>query len=349
MRFKRFWAIFTARNKEFFRDRSGFGWNLLFPFLIIVGIGAIFSGRALVEYKVGVIRHNLPSVSPDSWVLPRALSRMQYITFIELDNLEIGLQKLKHHRIDLLFRSGKPPYQYWVSEDSPNGYVTEHLLRSAFSGDAVNRKVNRKKIQGFTTRYIDWLLPGVLAMNMMFSALWGVGYVVVRYRKLGVLKRLMTTPLSAFEYLAAQMASRMSILIFSGATVWIGCDLIFDFHVVGHYLDLALAFFAGGLSLTALGLLLASRGTSEELTTGILNFISWPMMFLSEVWFSLEGAPGWIQSLAKIFPLTHMIKAIRAVMQDGAGIGDIMPELTILFTFSLVFLSLAAYLFSWNK
>ena len=348
MHFKRFWAIFTARNKEFIRDRSGFGWNLLFPFLIIVGIGLIFSGKTLVQYKIGVFPAS-PSAASATGSLAKNLSRKPYVRLIEVDSLETGLQKLKRHRIDLLLRLGKPPYPYWVSEDSPNGYVAEQILRSALSGQTVSGKVDRRKIQGLTMRYIDWLLPGVLAMNMMFSALWGVGYVVVRYRKLGALKRLMTTPLSAFEYLSAQMVSRVSVLAFSTVIVWIGCDLIFDFHVVGHYLDLALAFFTGGLSLTALGLLLASRGTSEELTTGILNFISWPMMFLSEVWFSLEGAPGWIQSLAKIFPLTHMIKAARAVMQDGAGIRDIMPELAILSAFSLIFLSLAAALFSWNK
>lgn len=170
MRFRRFWAIFSARNKEFIRDRSGFGWNLLFPFLIIVGIGLIFSGKTLVQYKIGVVPSN-PSASSETGSLPESLSRMRYIQFIKFDKLETGLQKLKHHRIDLLLRIGKPPYQYWVSQDSPNGYVAEQLLRSALSGKAVSGKVDRRKIQGLTMRYIDWLLPGVLAMNMMFSAL----------------------------------------------------------------------------------------------------------------------------------------------------------------------------------
>ena len=133
-------------------------------------------------------------------------------------------------------------------------------------------------------------------MNMMFSALWGVGYVVVRYRKNGVLKRLKVTPLTAFEYLSAQALSRIFLLMFTLTVVWTGCDLIFSFTVLGSYFNLFLVFCLGSLSLTALGLVLASRGTSEEFTTGILNFISWPMMFLSEVWFSLEGAPDWVMS-----------------------------------------------------
>ena len=101
--------------------------------------------------------------------------------------------------------------------------------------------------------------------------------------------------------------------------------------------------------IAGLGLILAARGTSEEFTTGVLNFISWPMMFLSEVWFSLEGAPGWIQAFAKIFPLTHMLTAVRRIMNDGAGLVDVLPEFTILGIMSIVFLGLGASLFSWTR
>jgi ABC-type multidrug transport system permease subunit len=186
-------------------------------------------------------------------------------------------------------------------------------------------------------------------MNMMFSALWGVGYVVVRYRKNGVLKRLKATPLSALEYLSAQMLSRIFLLMFTLAVVWTGCDLIFKFQVDGSYFDLALVFFVGSLSLTALGLIVAARGTSEEFATGLLNFISWPMMFLSEVWFSLEGAPEWVKTFAHIFPLTHLLKAVRKIMNDGAGLLDVGVELTVLSVMTLVFLVVGARLFSWNR
>jgi ABC-type multidrug transport system permease subunit len=101
--------------------------------------------------------------------------------------------------------------------------------------------------------------------------------------------------------------------------------------------------------LTALGLILASRGTSEEFTTGILNFISWPMMFLSEVWFSLEGAPQWVKNAAQVFPLTHMLKAVRRIMHDGVGLMDVSIEIAILAFMTLAFLVIGASLFSWNK
>ena len=101
--------------------------------------------------------------------------------------------------------------------------------------------------------------------------------------------------------------------------------------------------------MTAMGLVVASRGSSEEFTNGLLNFITWPMMFLSEVWFSIEGAPVWVKGLAKLFPLTHLLAGVRKIMNDGAGLMDVTTELTVLTGMTLLFLVLGAGLFSWNK
>jgi len=349
MNFRRFWAILKARNREFFRDRSAFGWNFLFPFLIVAGFGIIFGGKTYTQYKIGVFPYTQGAVKADKIKIPDQFRNIRYLKFIGFSTAEEGLEKLKYHKIDFLIEIGDPPYEYWVSDASPKGYVVEQMFKSSLIPPQTKSQAKREQIQGNSIRYIDWLFPGILAMNMMFSALWGVGYVVVRYRKNGALKRLKVTPLNAFEYLTAQALSRIFLLMFTLVVVWTGCDLIFSFTVEGSYLDLFLVFFLGSLSLTALGLILASRGTSEEFTTGILNFISWPMMFLSEVWFSLEGAPRWVQNAAQIFPLTHILSAVRRIMHDGAGLLDVGLEIVILSVMTLAFLGVGASLFSWNK
>jgi ABC-type polysaccharide/polyol phosphate export permease len=155
--------------------------------------------------------------------------------------------------------------------------------------------------------------------------------------------------LTAFEYLAAQLLSRIFVLMFTLVIVWVGCDLILDFRVYGSLLNLFLVFLAGSICMTSLGLVIASRGTSEEFANGMLNFISWPMMFLSEVWFSIEGSPAWLKASAKIFPLTHLLKAARQVMNEGEGLLAVMPEVSILCAMSLAFLLVGAALFSWNQ
>jgi len=341
--------MFKARNREFFRDRAAFGWNFLFPFLIVAGFGIIFGAKASTEYKIGVFPHESVRVAPAETRIPDGLRNMRYIKFIGIPTEAEGLDKLKHHKIDFLLKLGSAPYEYYVSDASPKGYVIEQMFTSSLISPNFKTGAQKKEIQGTAIRYLDWLFPGILAMNMMFSALWGVGYVVVRYRKNGVLKRLKVTPLSAFEYLSAQALSRIFLLMFTLVVVWLGCDFIFSFTVLGSYMNLALIFFLGSTSLTALGLVLASRGTSEEFTTGILNFISWPMMFLSEVWFSLEGAPQWVKAVSRIFPLTHILTAVRKIMHDGAGLMDVGIEITILTLMTLAFLALGAVMFSWNR
>ena len=349
MRFKRFWIMFRARNREFFRDRAAFGWNFLFPFLIVAGFGVIFGAKTYTEYKIGLYPHETVTVNPAQTDIPGELRKMRYIRFIGIPTQAEGLDKLKHHKIDFLLKLGDPPYEYYVSEASPKGYVIEQMFKSSLIPPGLRTEAQKQEIKGTAIRYLDWLFPGILAMNMMFSALWGVGDVVVRYRKNGVLKRLKVTPLSAFEYLSAQALSRIFLLMFTLVVVWLGCDFIFSFTVLGSYVDLIIVFFLGSTSLTALGLVLASRGTSEEFTTGILNFISWPMMFLSEVWFSLEGAPQWVANVSRIFPLTHILTAVRKIMHDGAGLWDVRVEITVLTLMTLGFLTLGAVMFSWNK
>ena len=349
MSIKRFWTMFKARNREFFRDRAAFGWNFLFPFLIVAGFGVIFGGKSYTEYNVGLFPSQTVEVTPAESAIPDGFRKMRYINYVGIPTRTAGLEKLKHHKIDFLLKLGGPPYEYYVSDASPKGYVIEQMFKSSLMPPDFVSEAQKKEIQGTAIRYLDWLFPGILAMNMMFSALWGVGYVVVRYRKNGVLKRLKVTPLSAFEYLSAQALSRIFLLMFTLVVVWLGCDFIFDFTVLGSYVDLFLIFFIGSTSLTALGLVLASRGTSEEFTTGTLNFISWPMMFLSEVWFSLEGAPAWVKGVSNIFPLTHILTAVRKIMHDGAGLMDVGIEITILTLMTVGFLALGAGMFSWNR
>ena len=348
MQLQRIWAIFTARNKEFFRDRAAFGWNFAFPFLIIIGFGIIFSGDRLSTFKVGVFPQQSAAAGPAETAIPVQFRENPAVSIVPISTLEEGLGKIRYHKIDLLIDGNSSKRRYWVNDSSPNGAIVEQLYRAALQPEG-SALYEQRIVDGERVRYIDWLFPGIMAMNMMFSAFWGVGYVVVRYRKNGALKRLKATPLTAFEYLSAQMLSRIFLLMFTFSVVWLGSDLIFDLRIQGSIPLFFFIFFLGGLSLCSIGLFLAARGTSEEFTSGALNFISWPMMFLSEVWFSIEGAPAWVQNLSWIFPLTHMLKAARKVMNEGLGFYAIQLECSLMILTTVIFLSLAAALFSWNE
>ncbi|PID39298.1 MAG: multidrug ABC transporter permease [Proteobacteria bacterium] len=350
MRFKRMWAIFKARNREFFRDREAFGWNFLFPFLIIMGFALIFKGDYRADFKIGVFPVTADiDILEGADNLPAQITDFKAVKLVGFKNQSQGMLKLKRHKIDLLVQAHTLPVKYWVSDSSPSGAIAERLLQGALAPGQTPLPFEKADIKSFQVRYIDWLFPGILGMNMMFSALYGVGWVVVRYRKNGVLKRLKATPLTAFEYLSAQLLSRIFLLMFTLVIIWLGCDLILGFTVHGRITDLMVVFLAGCTCMTALGLVVACRGTSEEFTNGVLNFICWPMMFLSEVWFSIEGAPAWLKAASQIFPLTHLLVAARKIMNEGADLAAVFPEMVVLGVMTMGFLVIGAAFFSWNK
>ena len=186
-------------------------------------------------------------------------------------------------------------------------------------------------------------------MNMMFSCLFGVGYVVVRYRKNGFLKRLSATPLRAIEFITAQVVSRLLLIMALTVAVYIGTDLFIGFRMDGSYLALIATAMLGAAAMVSMGFLVAARVSSEELAGGLLNMLSWPMMLVSGVWFSMEGTHPLLQHSAEIFPLTHLMVAARAVMLDGAGWTEIAPRLLVLAAMTLTFLLVGAVLFKWRR
>lgn len=337
-----------ARNKEYYRDRAAFGWNFVFPFLIILGFAVIFQNKGQTEYKIGTI----PSETPMKQIqgLPPEIENLKLTMMIEFDHRETGFAKLKHHKIDLLIEKGSHPLHYWINQSSPKGNIAEALLLRALDASEGHLSlVSRSSINGPRVNYINWLFPGIIAMSMMFSALYGVGYTIVRYRKNGVLKRLQATPLTAFEYLSAQVVSRLFLILSSNLILYTGCSAIFKFKCVGSYLDLILIFTLGSICIISMSLLVAARINSEELANAVLNMISWPMMFLSEVWFSLEGSGYWVKLISHFFPLSHITEAMRLIINEGAGLYDLRYHIIVLVGMSVVFMVVGSLSFKWTE
>jgi ABC-type multidrug transport system permease subunit len=334
---KKFWALFIARNKEFYRDRAAFGWNLFFPVIVIFGFAFSFSGGNQNLFKVGVFDETKTHA-------PIEFTQTQFIEFISYPDLKPALERLRHQQLDLVISLGQKNL-YWMNESSPKGYLLERILKGSSGSTQLFEK---QSVNGREIRYIDWLVSGMLALNMMFSALFGVGYTIVRYRQNKVLRRFKATPISALEFLCAQVASRLVLILCVSTSVYIGCNSILHFTMLGSYLDLFVVLLLGSVCLISLGLLLAARVSSEEFAGGIVNLLTWPMMFLSGAWFSLEGANPWIRKFALIFPLTHVIDSSRAIMTEGAQLSQLNHHLIPLVVMTLVFLALSSYLFRWE-
>lgn len=334
---RHFFAILKARNLELIRDHATWIWNIVFPMLLVLAIATLFNGEDSAIFQVGVVDDSSGQLAD--------LKQIEHIQFVEYADLDVALQKLRHHQLDMVLQGGAAP-GYWLNDTSPKGYLLEKVVAGVRQGA---NALTRNAVSGREIRYLDWVLPGVIGINLMHSGLFGVGYVIVRYRKNGVLKRLQATPLGAFEFLSAQVVSRLGMLLIVTVAQFAAMNLIFDFFTEGSCWLLLLIAALGAMAMISLGLLMASRTSSEELAGGLLNLLTWPMVFLSGVWFSLEGAPVVVQKLALIFPLTHTITAARNVMLDGAGFAQIAPEIAALCTMTLAFLLIASFRFKWGE
>ena len=340
---KRILAMLHARNLEFVRDRSSLAWNLILPVLLVIGLAFAFSGENKSQYKVAVMADDLAAnAQPDPALHP--ILGTQYITFYGVDDQERTIAKVSRHQVDMLLDLRSGENKYWVNSDAVSGYFMQQLLDASEGPQITKQAVTGKEI-----RYVDWVVPGILGMNIMFGCLFGVGYVIVRYRKSGYLKRVSATPLSSTEFLIAQILSRLFIVVVTTVLVFAGTHFFMQFRVEGSYLDLLAVLVLGTFTLLALGLLIASRVTSEELAGGLLNMLTWPMMLLSGVWFSMEGAHPILQKIADISPLTHMLSAARGIMIDGESLMAQSYHLGVLLVMGLVFIVLGAWLFKWTS
>jgi ABC-type multidrug transport system permease subunit len=333
---KAFLAMVKARTMEFVRDRGSFAWAFIFPILMIIGFAFAFSGNDNTLFKVGVLGPGDPSLGF------LKTPQTQFISYDASVGRDVLMNKLRQHKIDALIdTTGKT---YWINDQGKNHQMID-LLMGAEGG---NGAYSRQTVTGAPIRYVDQLVPGVIAMNMMMGCLFGVGYVLVRYRKNGVLKRMKATPVSALSFVTAQGVSRFLIVFVTSLFVYEGTNIFLHFRMDGSYFDLILLTALGILSMIALGLALASRFKSEELAGGIINLITFPMMIFSGVFFSLEGTPELLQTSAQVLPLTHYIQAARAIMLEGAGLVQIAPDLLFLGVFTAACLGIAAWLFKWE-
>ncbi len=336
MNLKRIYAIFVARNIEFYRDKAAFAWSFVFPVIAVIVFSFSFNKGDQHLFIVGVKATNFPQAKIElQSVLPQT-------DFVLVDDVEEAKRKVERHLLDLYLDFDRKIYLF--NTLSQKATVLEKLLDNTKNEMAFEKE----SLSGQEIRYVDWVIPGILAMNIMFSALWGIGYVIVRYRKNSVLKRISATPISPLEFLIAQLLSRSWLILLTNCIIFIGLNFFIHFRMHGSYLLLFFIFALGSMNLISLGLIIAARVRSEELAGGLLNLLSWPMMFISGVWFSLENAAPWVKKLALIFPLTHVTDAARKVMIEGLGINAILPEITYLSVSTLVFLLIGSLLFKWE-
>lgn len=341
-------ALTVARSIGYWRDKGSLIWSFVVPPALIVCMALAFSGEDPAVFRVGVLTPQAGQMPVPAADLAQQTARLpgvlkaDYVDRIGYPTLEAALNRVRHHQLDMLVAPDSP-LRYWVNPASTRGEAIEALLTGSDAGALV-----RETVDGRRVRYVDWVVPGILGMNLMFSGLFGVGYIIVRYRKNGVLKRLSATPVKPLEFLTAQLLSRFVIMLVVAVTVYTAANLTLDLLMLGSYWTLALIAVCGNLALISLALVITARVRSDELAGGLLNLFSLPMLLLSEVWFSLDAVPHWMQQLSQFLPLTHLVQAARKVMVEGASLAEVSHHLVVLLAIAVVCTVVAARIFRWE-
>ena len=332
-----------ARMREFYREPEAIFWVFGFPLVLAFGLGIAFRNRGPGELKVGVLR------APGDSAIATALDHAPGLAAAVLDSSEARVE-LRTGRIALLVVPGTPlvyRYDSTRTESRLARLEADAALQRA-RGRADAAPVRDERITEPGARYIDFLIPGLLGMNLMGSGLWGVGFSVVQARTKKLLKRLMATPMRRGHYLLSFILSRLLFLFLEiAALVGFGW-LMFGVGVRGSYVALALITVLGALSFAGLGMLVASRARTIEAVSGLMNLVMLPMWILSGTFFSYARFPDAMQPFVKALPLTALNDALRAVMIDGTGLMRLGTPLAIVAGWGAVSFVIALQIFRWR-
>jgi len=332
-----------ARLREFVREPEALFWVFVFPILMACALGVAFRSQGDEPVVVGVVQ------GPGAEALQSTLSRVSGLTIRYVAPTEVG-RVLQRAEVQVVVEPGTPPVFHLdltrAESRLARRLVDDVLQRAAGRADAFEARDVPIDVVG--SRYIDWLLPGLLGMNIMSTGLWGLGFSIVQARTRKLLKRLVASPMRRRDYLLAQLLGRLMFLGGeAGALVLFGW-FVFGVPVRGSVWVLAATCVLGAVAFGGMGLLVASRARTIEAVSGLLNLVMLPMWVLSGVFFSAANFPPAMQPFIQALPLTALNDALRAVMLEGAGLAEIASEVALLGAWGAGSFVLALRVFRWR-
>ncbi|HEX2723503.1 MAG TPA: ABC transporter permease, partial [Gemmatimonadaceae bacterium] len=336
-----------VRFREFTRQPEAVFWTFVFPILLAVGLGLAFRARAPERPRVGVVA--------DREGADRVISSLRRDSSVIVEPMDdsTGARALRTAKVALLIipdsNGSAVRYVYDpLRDESANARLIVDRAIQVGAGRVDPVRVVDRRVTERGSRYIDFVIPGLLGMNLMGSGVWGIGFAIVDSRSKRLLKRFMATPMSRAEYLLAFLFSRMFFLIIEVVTLLGFGALVFGVPLRGSLIDLSAICLLSALAFGGLGLLIASRAKTVEGVSGLMNFVMLPMWIFSGVFFSSSNFPAVVQPLIQALPLTAVNDALRSNMLEGTPIGALWVELAVIAGWLLISFVAALKLFRWR-
>jgi ABC-2 type transport system permease protein len=377
IRYKQMWQLIVANFKEIFREPAVLFWGIIFPILMSVGLGLAFTKKQDVTRKVAIIKNDTSDNTiidstdilefffyKNTTIIPATANNAQSYSYtLKNDKLgnttfifsEINWQEsmvwLKRGLVSIVLEEKSGKISYHFDPTNADAKISYMQLSDIFGKKDNNTKINEEEIKPLTlagTRYIDFLIPGLIAMGIMMSAMWGLSYTVIERRSKKLLRRMVATPMKKSHFLIALIAVRVTMNFVEASLLFLFAYFAFGIIIQGSIPALIVVLIAGNIAFAGLAIFASCNTSKTEIGNGLINVVVMPMMILSGVFFSYHNFPEWSIPVIQKLPLTMLADAMRSIFIEGGGFAEIAIPSLILFTTGVFFFGLGLKLFKWK-
>ncbi|MBN2423981.1 MAG: ABC transporter permease [Calditrichaceae bacterium] len=366
--------LISAHAKELMREPGVLFWGIIFPILMALGLGIAFTKKADMTVNIAVIEPRLSEnsnttligsfltvngekiISPkDSAVSFRIVTENEKLgntiySFHKMD-WEQGMIDLKRGKISILVDEKNGQIYYHFDPRNPDAQLTYLKLSGILKEGVIIGTESRENIEPLTvtgSRYIDFFIPGMIAMGIMMSTMWGISYRLIEMRSQKLLRRMVATPMKKSHFLIALISVRTMMNFIESFLLFLFAYLVFDIRIQGDVSALILIFIAGNFAFAGISVFVSCHTAKTEIGNGLINIIVMPMMVLSGIFFSYHNFPEWVIPVIQKLPLTMLADGIRSIFIEGAGYHEVAIPFMVLMLIGLVFFSVGLKIFKWH-
>jgi ABC-2 type transport system permease protein len=372
--FKQLQLLTSAHFKEIIREPGIIFWGMVFPLLMSLGLGIAFTKKPNLVRKVDVVCTNVsPSgnkylrsklvllnsekalkiLSADSskYVFTFFNKKLGNTSFVFTEtNWQNAIEDLKRGKVNLIINQRNDSLIYHFDPLNSDAQISYNMLFALTENKSNVITDNSYTISPLTlpgSRYIDFLIPGLVAMGIMMSTMWGISYGMIEKRSKKLLRRFVATPMKKSYFLFSLIMVRLLMNFIEASLLVIFACLVFKITIQGSMLALILIFLAGNLAFSGIAILMSARTSKTEIGNGLINIVVMPMMLLSGIFFSYHNFPDKIASIIEKLPLTLLADSIRSIFIEGAGFSQVVIPFSILSLIGLLFFSAGLKFFKW--
>jgi ABC-type multidrug transport system permease subunit len=362
--FRALWQLITINYKEFIREPGIIFWSIVFPVLMAWVLGVAFTKRGELVQTIALVddprveHQELKSFLSES----RAVSDQDGVVYFHTIENKLGrlvfrmmpvsqdsaFLMVKRGQTSLILKELKDSLIFQFDPQSTDARYNYIMLSAAIHHDpVVYDTASVQVLSQLGTRYVDFLIPGLLALGIMNGFLWGIGYGLIEIRSKKLLRRMVAAPMKKWQFIISHFFARITLSAFEAAILLLFSWIYFRIEILGSLVAFFMIFAAGSFCFAGISILMAARTSSSRIGNGLINFISMPMMVLSGIFFSYHNFPEIVVPFIQKLPLTMLADSLRSIMTEGTGIGENLPEFMVLSGLGFLCFLLGIKIYKW--